>query len=406
MAARNLSVIAWHIEHNEMLAEDFADKGNPLVFPDAAENVWREDSIIVNRHGASKDPTWQAKGLDSSGIHGRRLDWLFGDDVVTPKNAFSAAYRRQALNLWDLQITTRLVRTGRAIISGNFNHERDLVSTLAERQTYEVFRRPALHKPGQPEERTESIEDGIPLWPENWSKGRLRREEEDKPQRFRRIFLLDPRAERGDKLKLDWLTVIDPRDTPMNECRFIVSLDPAPGGVTDDLDYFNVTVLAAHGPDLDLVASIDVRMDITEQMSLVGAIHDRFNRTGERVVAIGGAKVSMDRYMRGALIAARPDLADKVVEVSIPGSKTDRLEALGPLARSGWLRVWSSALRELTSDPHDQHQELTLEEQWKDFPNAKHDDKLDGLDVGIRTFKEHGEKMDVDVELEAAGSPV
>ena len=68
LAASNLSVIAWHIENNEYLARDFIDgKGNQMVYPDPTEETWRYDAIIVNRPGASKDPTWQAKGLDSKG---------------------------------------------------------------------------------------------------------------------------------------------------------------------------------------------------------------------------------------------------------------------------------------------------------------------------------------------------
>lgn len=402
MSQRNLSVVGWHIENNEGLAHDFAADGMPLVFPDPEENVWREDALIVARRGASKDPTWQAKGLDSKGIQGRRLDFLLGDDVITPKNAFSAAMRRNALNLWDMQITTRLVRDGKAIIAGNFNHERDLISTLAERKSYAVFRRPASHVAGDPETAMHPAEPGaVMLWPENWDRKRLLQEFEDKPERARRIFLLDPRAERGDRLKLEWVQTIDPRATPTSEATYYLSLDPAAGGVSHDLDFFNVTVLAAHGSNLDLIASIDVRRSIPDQLDLVGAIHDRFQRLGNGVVCIAGAKVAMDRYMRGALIAVRPDLAPKVLEVSIPGDKNTRLEALGPRAKSGEVRVWETVWEELTSDAPDQSQELTLMEQWKDFPNGRHDDKLDGLDVGIRAFDKWSPVEDVECSLVA-----
>ena len=227
MSTSNLSVLAWHIENNEGLARDFSDDhGHPLVFPDPEEQTWREDAIIVNRSGTSKDPTWQAKGIDSKGIQGRRLDWLIGDDVITPKNAFSPAMRRAALNLWELEITTRLVADGKAIIAGNFNHQRDLVSTLASRKSYGVFKRPALHAPNQPEV---ADENGEATWPENWSKARLAQEKEDKPQRFRRIFLLDARAEEGERLKTEWMTVVSPTQTVFDEARIYMALDPAPG---------------------------------------------------------------------------------------------------------------------------------------------------------------------------------
>lgn len=400
MSAANLSVIKWHIENNDRLGADFSDEmGRPMVYPDSEESTWREDAIIVNRRGTYKDPTWQAKGLDSKGIHGRRLDWLIGDDVVTPGNAFSPAFRRRALNLWDEQITTRLVSDGTALICGNFNHQRDLLSTLGERPAYNSFRRPALHKPGHPDQ---SDPNGIPLWPDNWPQSRLDEQRREKPTRFRRIFLLDPRAEGGEKLQDDWLEKINPAETPMTDAtRFYIGLDGAPGGETSDLDYFNVTVGAMHGPHADVVACIDVRRGLDEQVELLGGIFDRFNRIGAGVIAIGCSKVALDNYMMGGIIALRPELAPKLVSVSLPSSKEERLEALGPYAKSKYLRVWEAIYDTLTSDSEDQYQELSLREQWTEFPHGKHDDKLDGIDVMIRAAREFTEAKSIEVALEA-----
>lgn len=405
MSQANLSVVSWHIENNDDLRADFRDENDRLlVYPDPEETVWREDAIVVARHGASKDPTWQAKGLDSKGIHGRRLDWLIGDDVVTPKNAFSPTYRQNALRLWDMQITTRLVRAGRAIVAGNFNHEKDLPSTLAARKSYAVFRRPAVHKRGDPEAAAELNDpESELLWPSNWDRQRLASEQEDKPNTYRRTYLLDATAAKGDKLKLDWLHVIEADVTPLDECYFLLSLDGAPGSDESDPDFFNITVLASHGWALDLVASVDVRRNPTEQIDLLAAIHDRFQRIGHGVARIFGPKVALDRYLTGAIVAVRPDLASKIKPVSVPGSKTDRLEALGPLAKVGVFRVWDEVLDAHTSDDEDQHQELTFKEEWREFPSGRHDDKLDGLDVGVRGFREYGvEEDEQEIELQVA----
>lgn len=398
MAMANLSVLKWHIENNDLLAEDFSDAhGRPLVFPDVEEDVWRQDAIIVSRHGTSKDPTWQAKGLDSKGIHGRRLDWLIGDDVVTPRNAFSPAYRRSALNLWDVTITTRLVEDGKAVIAGNFNHQRDLISTLAERKAYTVFRRPALHSKTDP---AKPDEHGVPLWPENWSKARLRREQDEKPTSFRRIYLLDPAAEEGGKLRDEWMAKIAPSETPMDQCWFGLAIDEAVGGETADLDYFNVTVVAVHGAHADVCASICVRRELPARVDLISVVHDRFQRVGGGVRFIAGAKVAMDKTIRSALVSDRPELAAKVVPLSTPLGKA-RIEALGPLARSGWLRCWEPIWDELTSDPEDRFQELTLGEEWRAYPWGKHDDRLDGLWLAARAIEEHGGQRSREVALTA-----
>lgn len=410
MARANLGVVSWHIENNHLIAADFVDnEGKPVLRPDPEENTWRSDAITVVRKGASKDPTWQAKGLDSKGIQGRRLDHIIADDLITPKNAESAALRKRALDYWDLQFETRLVANAQALVCGNFNDARDLLSTLANREHFDVFKRPSVHRRGSPHEApsNQEIEAGEcePTWHDVWPLERLQAERRSKPNRFRRIHLLDPRAETGEKLKVDWMTVIDPLLTPLRYSTLVMSVDPAPGGdkiIEEDLDYFNISVGAIHEGHLDVIECLDVRGDVTQQVKLIGAVHDRWNRVGNGVVAIGGAKVAMDRYFRGAVVIDQPHLSHKLVECSIPGDKYQRLEALGPYARSGWLRCWDPVWTALTSDQRDQHQELSLYEQWKDFPHGKHDDKLDGVDVLVRTTNEFGHLGGVEYELEAA----
>jgi hypothetical protein len=402
MATNNLSVVAWHILNNDYLRADFCDdQGRPLVFPDPEEKTWRDDAIIVNRHGASKDPTWQAKGIDSKGIQGRRIDWLIGDDVITPANAFSPARREAALRVWDMQITTRLVKDGRALIAGNFNDPHDLVSTLAARNSYEAFMRPAIGSKADPSQARD-IHDGdaVCLWPENWPMERLQREKLEKPNRFQRIFLLNATAEQGEKLLTHWMQVVKPEDTPLPYCKFFMAIDPAPGGETEDLDFFNISIGALHEANFDLIESFDIRCPIPRQVELVGQFYDRFSRMGQGVIAIGGGKVAMDRYFRGALLIKRPDLEHKLVEISVPGTKEERLEALGPYAQSRWLRCWEHVWTQQTSDPQDRYQEMSLYEQWRSFPLGRHDDKLDGLDVLIRTAREFEMVGDLTYDLE------
>lgn len=401
MATNNLSVVAWHVLHNDYLKADFADeRGRPMIYPDPEEKTWRDDSIIVARLGTSKDPTWQAKGLDSKGIQGRRLDWLIGDDVITPANAFSPAKRENALRTWDMAITTRLVRDGRAIIAGNFNDPHDLVSTLAARESYGMFKRPAIYRRGHPEVACDVNEpDAVPLWDDNWPLDRLLREKLEKPNRFQRIFLLSATSEQGEKLLTHWVRLIKPEETKLDEAKFFMSIDPAPGGESEDLDFFNISVGASTPANLDLIESYNVRADIPRQVDLVGQFYDRFQRIGKGVIAIGGAKIAMDRYFRGALIVKRPDLEHKLVQVSVPGSKEERIEALGPFAQTGWVRVWEHVWHQMTSDPDDRWQEMSLYEEWKAFPLGRHDDRLDGLDVLIRTAREFEMVGDQEYEL-------
>lgn len=394
MAKGNLQVIKWHIEQNERLALDFAlPDGTPLVRPNEDISRWSDEALIIAREGVSRDPTWAAKGLDSKGTHGRRLDVFIGDDLVTPRNAESPAMRKAALDTMELQVETRMVASGQMLVLSNYNDDKDLPSTLSKRARWQTFRRPSMHVPGKPgvapKDSQIAAGEWVPTWPDNWTAERLQIEREDKPQRFRRIHLLDPRAEMGERLSVAWLQVIDEEMTPFRYCRFYLGVDGAVGGDSADLDFFSITVLAVSQLHADVVESIAVRGSTGRQVDLLAATHDRYQRIGLGVVAIGVPKAALDAYIKGALTTSRPELvAAKVEAVSTPGRKEERLEGLGPLAQNGWLRVQKNVLHARTSSLHEQHEELTLYEEWRDFPFGKHDDRLDSLDVAQRTAQE------------------
>lgn len=408
MAMGNLNVLKWHLQSNERVLTDFVDRhGNPLVVPDPRENVWRDDAIIVARAGAAKDPTWQAKGLDSKGIHGRRLDWVIGDDVITPRNASSPALRKQALDVMDNTLRNRVVKGGHMLMAGNFNDNKDLLSVLSERPRWKTFRRPAMSVPGDPSTpaKESELKTADLLWGENWTRERLLTEYTETPNRFRRIFLLDSRAEHGERLNVNWVTLIAPDETPLNQCRFFMSFDAAGGGddaQKDDLDFWNITTLALHDLHLDVVESHAFRAPLGRALTLAGVMHDRYQRLGYGVTAIGGAKQTIDRIVKGAIETVRKDLKPKLHDVPIPGDKETRLEGLGPFAMSGWVRVWTPVWDAYTSSTEDRHQEESLFEQWRDFPFCRHDDRLDGLDVGVRTVQDLAIVGDLEYELVAA----
>jgi hypothetical protein len=391
MARANLTVVKWHIEENPELLRDFSDeRGHPLVRPSASEVNWKDDSITVERDHPSRDPTWQAKGLDSKGVHGRRLDWFIGDDLVTPRNADSPAMQKRAIKLFDDQVRSRLVKGSHACVAGNFLGSRDLLAQLEKRPRWQMYARPSLGMPGQPAvaPKESQIRMARPLWPENWDMERLLDEYAEAPNSFKRLHLFDEKAEQGELLQVDWVTRRPEADAPLELAKFFMSIDPAPGGDSDDLDFFNISVGALVASHLWLVRSLDVRCRLPRQVALATQMHDAFNRVGAGVLAIGVSKQHLDSYFQQALTLYNPALLPKVVPISAPGHKELRLEGLGPVAHSGWLVVCDEVWTALTSDADDQVDELSLESQWREFPYANHDDKLDGLDLLVRTTAE------------------
>ena len=339
---------------------------------------------MIDRAVASKDPTWQAKGLESRGIQGARLTHLIGDDVTTPVSAQSAAARRLAVEVWDMQATTRILPGGQALCLSNFNDARDLPSTLSGRPGWAVLRRPSLHVPGDRGTAPDDPRDpeAVEGLPERWPRERLMAELHERPMRFRRLHLLDARGEQGERLLLEWLS--EAPDPPAT-AKFYIGLDPAPGGEGHDPDFFGLCVGARHGEHLDVVASLALRVSVPDQIDALAAVVRRYQGLCRGVAAIGCPKTALDRYFRGAVESTYPQLAAMMIDIPQAGPKEERLEALGPYARSGFLRVHPVALRARTAHERDRHQELTFEEEWQGFPGAPHDDRLDAAWTCVQT---------------------
>lgn len=395
LAERNLSVIAWHIENNPDLRRDFVDvHGRPLVEPDPEQDKWTDEEIIVRRSTPSKDPTWQAKGVKTT-IQGARLNHFIGDDMVTPGSAKSVAKQRDALNRWDTEVTTRLVANGQALIAGNFNHAKDLLSTVAARSSYKVLRRPSLHVPGNPEEAPEDPRDptAIVALPEKWPRSRLLGELSEKPFQFPIIHLLRSATKGGTLLREAWVTRITLDDIPAQGRTILFSLDPAPGAEVDpDPSFFTITVGILTQKHLDIVESYAARMEPTEQVELLSAMVGSRREQGH-VGGIGISKVALDKYARGAFEVGDPSLRPLLHPHSITEkdtTKTERLGQLGTYFKGGWARITEDAWHAKTSGPDDREQETTLAEEWVSLPMQRHDDRLDGVDVLVREALDRG----------------
>lgn len=393
LAERNLSVIAWHIENNPDLRRDFVDvHGRPLVEPDPAQDKWTDEEIIVRRSTPSKDPTWQAKGIKTT-IQGARLNIFIGDDMVTPGSAKSVAKQRDALNRWDTEVTTRLVANGQAIIAGNFNHNKDLLSTVAARSSYKVLRRPSLHVPGNPAEAPEDPRDpdAVVALPEKWPRPRLLGELSEKPFQFPIIHLLRSATKGGTLLREAWVRRISVDDIDTMGRTILFSIDPAPGAEVDpDPSFFTITVGILTKAHLDIVESYAARMEPTEQVELLSAMVATRRKEGH-VGGIGISKVALDKYARGAFEVGDPSLRPLLHPHKVgEGSKVERLGQLGTYFKGGWARVTEDAWHAKTSGPDDREQETTLAEEWTSLPMQRHDDRLDGVDVLIREALDRG----------------
>jgi len=118
-----------------------------------------------------------------------------------------------------------------------------------------------------------------------------------------------------------------------------------------------------------LVALYRDRLRFHEQLELVQAIHAEWNPMYIGIEAWAYQQALVDASMR---LPGFP----RVLDIKTPGKKEDRLRTLEPVARHGRIR-FPAELREDISF-------RAFLAEWAEFPNGKHDDTLDALDIAVR----------------------
>lgn len=151
-----LSAIKWNIEENEKFKNDF-----PEIVPDYKKK-WTEKEIMIvrDKDKQGKDPTIIARGTGNA-ILGTRFEWLIADDICDLDNTATDMSRQKMLRWWNQELDSRVVESGRKIIIGTLQHEKDLLCTLADNKKYKYICLSAL------------AENNAPLWEDNWSYERL-----------------------------------------------------------------------------------------------------------------------------------------------------------------------------------------------------------------------------------------
>jgi len=70
--------------------------------------VWTQTNLEVKRPGNIKDPTLAAYGMDSKGIVGSRLDWIYVDDLLNFENTRTKDQRDKVAEWFDSSLISRI----------------------------------------------------------------------------------------------------------------------------------------------------------------------------------------------------------------------------------------------------------------------------------------------------------
>ena len=184
-AKKNLGAVKKYIERSEELRAVF-----PKLRP--SSTLWREDAIVVEGAGFSKDPTIYCLGFHGN-ITGSRIDRAKVDDLLDYENTRSEPARRDTESWFKRTFLTRLTRKSTLAFLTNAWHEDDLAHGL-EDDGWKILRYPVLNSAGQS------------TWPERWSLARIAEWRRRLGElEFARMFLCEPRDPGAMSFRPEWL---------------------------------------------------------------------------------------------------------------------------------------------------------------------------------------------------------
>lgn len=354
-AMKPLSVIRWHIENNQRLRSDF-----PELRPDFKAG-WSGEQIFVERRSRTKDPSIQTSGITGT-IQGARLDGIFGDDVQDRQRAISDVKNDADQETWQEINENRIVDGGVCACYGTLQTSGDLVGTLSRQEGYKHMHLSCYDETGRYGPR------GEPIWmPRERLEAARKRQGE---RRFARKYRNDSKDEGGKLLKADWLHFVQRKNIPWSDLTYFGGVDPATGEAeTADPDEYcicyggrdrkgQVYLLGFRGA---------YEWGIFEGTEELQKLH---NKLGFRRVAIEAVAFS---------VAAKQDVWRKT---NVPAYKS-------PTAKSKELRFETMAghfdtkrvlVLESGEGIFGNDDEENFYDQWIDFNEARHDDRLDACE--------------------------
>lgn len=193
-AQKVLRSIRSHIEHNPLVREVF-----PTLRPSPRlEDPWHTTAITVARDTIAKDPSISACGVFGP-IVGSRKDIIVFDDILDFENTRTEEQRKKLIEWIDTSVITRATKFARVISIGTPWHPDDLLHVLERRHGWATKRYSAVENP------LDDPADWRPIWPEQWTVGRLKERQQGTTENvFLRKYLCLVRSDATSRFKEEW----------------------------------------------------------------------------------------------------------------------------------------------------------------------------------------------------------
>ncbi len=324
---------------------------------------WSEqDGIIVRRNGNPKEATVEAWGLIDGLPTGKHFRLRIYDDVIDRRAVSNPDMIRKATEMWELSLALG-TRGGAARTIGTRYHSND---------TYrEMIARGAALPRVHPATRDGSV-DGEPVLMTRDELAKRRRDWG--PFTFAAQMLQNPTADTKQGFQPAWLRYFEDRRDGAGLNKYLL-VDPAsekkPGS-----DYTAIAVIGL-GADRNyyLLDAVRDRLNLRERGDALFGLHRRWRPLG----------VGYEKYGAQCDIEhLESRMADESYRFEIKPlggamSKRDRIRRLVPLFEQGRFYLPDSLIKtDYEKRPIDLVQAF-IEEEYKPFPVALHDDLLDVL---------------------------
>ena len=375
--------LMWHIEHNYLFKEDFGD----YVKPSDEKWTQSEGFVVRDTDRQAKDPTFQFLGTGGA-VNGARLDVIICDDILDLTNSQSEVTRDNVHAWFTEMVLSRLVEGGRCMMVGTLQSRLDLYCQLSESPEFHY-----VHIRATDEEKRYTLS-------RRWPFERLMKKKRAVGSvKFAKLFQNDRTAQTGKLLKPEWLNyygrtpesgypVILP---PYEHMSIYITIDPAIADKDfieklekDDPDYFALCVAGWHAQSqrLFILENFKARLTLIEQLKTIQDYYERY-----RPIKVGIESVAYQKALAQAAWAL-PSMIP-VVELKTHGglgSKISRIEALGGHFETK--RIWI----------HPDNQNLI--DEYIHFPDVKHDDVLDSVELMTRLIADQPQKQITDIEAD------
>lgn len=266
-ATKIVNLVGKYILYSEELHE---------VFPDLrASKPWSFSSITVERNSPSKDPSFQAIGVNSI-LQGARIDRLIIDDILTYENCRTPNQRRYVIEWVTASLFSRLTERAMVWMIGNAFHPDDMLHYSAKQPAWKYYRYPCVTM------------DGESVWPLVWSKERIEKKRielgplefarqmmcqarDDTSSRFSRVDI-DAAVERGVSKTLAYALSTIP-----DGCRTVTGVDLAISLAANADWTVLFTILVYPNGDREVLCIESGHWLGVEIMQRIIDTHERFN---------------------------------------------------------------------------------------------------------------------------------